>query len=201
MKLYLKVDDSSADSLISALIVAAREYCENFQNRVYVTQTWELTLDDFPTSNYIPSYAYGGYYGYTNYAGAVYPRRSSSREPIPTMPLKLPKPPLQSVLSIKFTDSTNAQTTFDPANYIVDTASEPGRIALAYGQSFPNITLQPINGIAIQFVAGYGAATAVPENVKTAIKLYVAHRYENPDFQKVPEAVEYLLWSDRMVPV
>lgn len=42
--------DASAgeDSLLSALIVAAREYCEAYQNRAYVTQTIELSLDRWP---------------------------------------------------------------------------------------------------------------------------------------------------------
>lgn len=34
--------------MISALISAAREYCESEQARVYITQTWELVLDKFP---------------------------------------------------------------------------------------------------------------------------------------------------------
>ena len=39
------VDDST---LIESYITAAREYCENYQNRAYITQTWELWLDSFP---------------------------------------------------------------------------------------------------------------------------------------------------------
>lgn len=49
-KLHLKVDGSTDDTLISALIVAARMLCEAYQGRGYITQTWELTLDAFPES-------------------------------------------------------------------------------------------------------------------------------------------------------
>ena len=38
------------DALITGLIKAAREYCEGYQNRAYITQTWELILDAFPDS-------------------------------------------------------------------------------------------------------------------------------------------------------
>ena len=44
---------SAEDTLISGLITAARIFCEKFQNRAYVTQTWYLWLDDFPSKDYI----------------------------------------------------------------------------------------------------------------------------------------------------
>lgn len=166
MRTYLRVDDTSLDTVISSLIVAARLYCEAFQNRTYVTQTWEWTLDSFPN-----------------------------------MPLKLPNPPLQSVSNITYTDKDGVQTTWDVSNYIVDTSSEPGRITFSYGNQWPDVTLQPVNGFKIQFISGYGDATAVPENVKNAIKIYVAHRFENPEQQDIPQAVDSLLWNDRIVPV
>lgn len=166
IKDFLRVDGTDFDVLLTSLIKAAREYCEAFQNRAYVTQTWQLTLDEFPE-----------------------------------LPLKLPKPPLQSVASVKYTDQTGVETVFAASNYLVDPVSEPGRLAFAYGKSWPSATLQPVNGLKIEYVAGYGAAANVPENVKTAIKLWIAHRFENPDRDDVPEAVHSLLWSDRMVPV
>lgn len=42
------------DTLITGLIVAAREWCEGHQNRAYITQTWELYLDEFPAVFQIP---------------------------------------------------------------------------------------------------------------------------------------------------
>ncbi len=50
------VEDAPAsveDDLITALIKASRRYCEGYQNRAYITQTWELWLDGFPNTNYI----------------------------------------------------------------------------------------------------------------------------------------------------
>lgn len=47
-KLHLKVDHSDEDTLISALIVAARRMAEHQTQRALVTQTWELVLDAFP---------------------------------------------------------------------------------------------------------------------------------------------------------
>jgi uncharacterized phiE125 gp8 family phage protein len=166
IKDYLRVDGNDFDNMLNSLIVAAREYCEAFQNRSLVTQTWEMILDGFPK-----------------------------------MPLELPKPPLQSVVSITYKDKDWIETTINPDDYIVDQYSEPGRVMLASGKSFPSVELQPINAVKIRFTAGYGDADDVPEAVKQAMKIFIAHRYENPDADKVPTVVQLLLWSNRMVPL
>jgi len=52
VKTYLRVDDvtdTSEDNYLSALITAAREYCETFQNRAYITQTWQMSFDHWPS--------------------------------------------------------------------------------------------------------------------------------------------------------
>lgn len=46
-KLHLRVDSTADDTLITALIQAAREYCELFQRRAYVVRTYILRLDRF----------------------------------------------------------------------------------------------------------------------------------------------------------
>ena len=47
-KLHCHIDGTDEDSSITNLIVAAREYCESYQNRAYITQTIEMTLDGWP---------------------------------------------------------------------------------------------------------------------------------------------------------
>lgn len=44
---------SAEDTLLTALIQAAREYAEGYLNRALVTQTWELVLDDWPNEDYV----------------------------------------------------------------------------------------------------------------------------------------------------
>ena len=48
--LRLDADDISEDNDLTAYLTAAREYCEGFQNRAYITQTWELSFDCWPCS-------------------------------------------------------------------------------------------------------------------------------------------------------
>lgn len=52
-KQYLRIDGNDDDILIMSLIQQAREWCEAYQNRKYVTQTLELILDTFPKCGYI----------------------------------------------------------------------------------------------------------------------------------------------------
>lgn len=92
--------------------------------------------------------------------------------------IRLPKPPLVSVEAVRYTDGNGALQVWDPANYAVDTGSLPGKIDLGYGLYFP-IGRYQANAIQIDFTCGYGAAADVPEAIKTAIKLLVAHWYEN----------------------
>ena len=50
---HLRIDGSDEYGLIESYIKAARVYCEKWQNRAYIPQTWMLDLDDFPDEDYI----------------------------------------------------------------------------------------------------------------------------------------------------
>lgn len=85
--------------------------------------------------------------------------------------IKLRKPKLQSVSSIKYKDVSNTEYTMDTSDYIVDTDSIPGRIILNWGKFWPVILLQPGSAVRIRFVAGYapviGQAITTPETLGT----------------------------------
>lgn len=123
----------------------------------------------------------------------------------PEVPFKMPLPPLQSVTTIKYTDTQAVELEFAAANYQYDADSSLGRIALKYGKSWPSVTLQTMNGVAIRFKCGYGdAAEDVPEKTRLAIKLLAAHFYENREatdikaHPEVPFAVHSLLGLERI---
>lgn len=117
----------------------------------------------------------------------------------PEMPIRLPRPPLISVMSIKCYDIANVETilyekadnpvtTTEEAgsdytgnsDFIIDASSIPGRIDLAYGKTWPSIITRSINALVIRYAAGYGLdAEDVPANVKDAIMIYCTARNEN----------------------
>lgn len=97
----------------------------------------------------------------------------------PVGPFVLPRAPLQSVTSITYIDDAGATGTVSASNYIVDTASQPGRVKLKSSASWPAVTLQDIGGVTIRFVAGYGNAMAVPQAIKHGILMLVGTMYES----------------------
>lgn len=113
--------------------------------------------------------------------------------------IKIDLPPLQSVTSIQYYDTDGTQQTFDSSNYTVDTNSEPGRVYLNSGSSWPSTESQRYNSVEITFIAGYGAAADVPQGIKQAITMMASHFYENREattetnLKDVPMAVESLL--------
>ena len=114
--------------------------------------------------------------------------------------LVAPVNPMASVTSIKYLDSDGVQQTWSSGSYDQDTTSMPGRIALAFGESWPTIRGGEIDSVEVIFTAGYGAASVVPEHLRHAIKLLVGHWYVNREqvvvgtiTANIPHAVENLL--------
>lgn len=86
--------------------------------------------------------------------------------------------PLSSVTSIVYSDDNGDSQTWDAANYVVDTTSEPGRIALAENVTLPTLESDADNVVTITYVAGYGATAAdVPVLVKHYLYMWVNAAY------------------------
>jgi uncharacterized phiE125 gp8 family phage protein len=52
-KAHLRLETSADDTYVTSLIVAARQYVEEVCWRGLIAQTWELTLDDWPSTDQI----------------------------------------------------------------------------------------------------------------------------------------------------
>lgn len=171
-KVHLRVDDDTEDAYIESLIAAAREWCENYQRRAYITQVRELQLDGFPRRPWI----------------------------------RLPRPPLQQVTAIKYVRADGTEAIFDPSLYVVDTASQPGRVLLAPEASWPSVDLQPGGAVRITYTCGYGdTPDTVPAGVRAAILLLVGHWYAHREAvitatvsKELEFAVTALLGQDRV---
>lgn len=108
----------------------------------------------------------------------------------------LPRPNLVSVTSIKYLDTSGVQQTLSASAYSVDIRSTPGRIVPVYNTDWPvyrNFT----NSIEVIYVAGYGAASAVPNAIKQAIKFCVTEWYNNREnMAMLPDVSKQLLRSE-----
>jgi uncharacterized phiE125 gp8 family phage protein len=108
--------------------------------------------------------------------------------------LKLYRPPLISVSSVKYLDSDNVEHTF--TDYVVDTRNEPGVIIF---NSVPGAALLESGAITVRFIAGFGADTAVPERIKNLILALTARWYENRESHDVPTDIKWAFMEERAV--
>ena len=225
-KTHLRIDseDTVEDALLNALVTAARQYAEDFQRRAYITQIWELWLDKWPGEGFIKiplpplqsrtitagSFIIGTEYrilslGTTNFTliGAasntvgVHFTATGVGEGTGTA---------TDGPFIRYYDTDDTEATFSSDSYFVDTKSEPGRVVLNYGESWPTTTLRPANGVCVTFVAGYGDdGSDLPQKVRNAMLLIIGHLYENREQVVtgvvpvyVPLGVDALLWQGRV---
>lgn len=142
-KAWLRQDHAADDTMIEELVKSARQLVEQETGLALITQTWRLTLDDFPEWE-----------------------------------IELPRSPLASVSSITYVDSAGATQTLDAAEYESDETVRPGIVQPSYGNTWPAARCQA-KSVQITFVAGYGAASAVPAPLKQAVKALAGFLYEN----------------------
>jgi uncharacterized phiE125 gp8 family phage protein len=160
-KTFLRVDGTDDDTLITSMIMGAREKGEELSRRAFITQTWEQTIDCWPRGQL----------------------------------LKIYRPPLQSITSVKYLDLSNVERTW--SDYVADTRSEPGVIIF---NSLPSAGLLYSGAITVRFVAGYGAAGSnVPERINQAILSLVAYWYENRETHAVPAEIKSAFLAERVV--
>lgn len=83
--------------------------------------------------------------------------------------------PVRSVAEVRIYDDAGVESIVDLAGHVLDGSARPARLWLRNRPS-PG---QAINGIEIDFTAGFGeAATDVPDTLKRAMLTHIAQMYE-----------------------
>ncbi len=158
MKLYLKVDNTADDNLITSLIHAATSLVEKYISRELLNKTFTMYLDLFPFCKQYGNTVESNFNNYT---------------------IQVKRSKLQSITSIKYYDN-DVLTTLDSALYSFSEDNDYSRIYLIDDSTLWPSTDDRKQAVEIEFVAGYGETTDdVPEDLKTAIKMLVAYIYEN----------------------
>lgn len=168
-KAQVRETGSAEDSLFPGWIQTAREMCEEDLGIALIEQTLEMPLDHFPGRHHRLGMEhihlcdrYNGHH---------------SRE---DCEIRLSRPPLASVTSVTYFDSTGAPTVWASSEYLVDTDEFPGRIVPKYGKWWPSLVpLQPVNGVRIRYVAGWPDASHVPSRLKSGMLLIIGSLYKN----------------------
>ncbi len=170
-KLHLRVDFSDEDTLISNYIAAATAFAEEYTRMSLLTTTIRQALSDFP--------AYSLYN--------------------PFQAIRLFRPPLQELLTVKYYDSDNVQQTLydsagDTSKLIIDSTRYPARIYPAYDTTWPTTASRP-DAVEVRYKAGWSSAAQVPPDIKQAILLLIGEMYERREnfVKQLPTAAERLL--------
>jgi uncharacterized phiE125 gp8 family phage protein len=181
-KLWLKVDDSADDALLTELIKSARRVFEEITGRSLIDTVWRAEWDHLPRDG--------------SYAGAPLSRILE----LPRAPLKATSP----VAWVKYSadDSSGTETTFSSGSYTVDAGRDPNRyprLWLNDSADWPTLGSFP-GALRCQFTAGYGAAASdVPEEIKVCLKLLVSHLYQNRTPVNIGNIVNEISYSLRFL--
>lgn len=161
-KNFLRVDGNDEDTLISALISAAREMCEQYTRRILVTTTIDEYFDGFP----------------------------NWKNPQDKDIIYLSRGPVVSVTSVKYVDEIGSEATVSADAYVVDTISEPARIASTAGWF---ATDGIINQVIVRYTVGTDVSS-IPAPLKQGMLLIISDLYDKRDdrVRKMPTASEYL---------
>jgi uncharacterized phiE125 gp8 family phage protein len=122
---------------------------------------------------------------------------------------KLPFGNLATVTHVKYTDSGGTQTTMTvTTEYLVEiNGDQCGFIVLPYGVTWPSFTAYTSHPIVIRFVCGWTAASSIPFEIRTAVKMIAAKLYEGRGEDIIGQTVaedkfylnllqNYRLWDD-----
>lgn len=114
----------------------------------------------------------------------------ASFDGFPCGPLRLPKPPLQSVTSIEYKTADGWQSL---DSYTV-LSGVPGYVLPVYGSSFPKALCEP-QSVRVTYTAG---VTDPKQSTKQAITLLASLMYDDPyGCSEVPNGVRWLLNGER----
>ena len=75
--------------------------------------------------------------------------------PAGSIPIPLPRSPLQSITSITYVDTDGTSQTLSSSLYTVDTGSTPGRVFPIFNELWPG-TRGDRNAVTVRYVAGWG---------------------------------------------
>lgn len=160
---HSRIQSADIDNgVVSALILAAREYVETATRRQIAQAQYQLLLEEFPgrqVDDYRPpTWRYGI--------------------------IRFPLAPLVSVDLIQYVDPTQqtppfVYTVLASTQYQYDNTREPGLCAPAPYLVWPVTNPLVFQAIQVNFTCGYASVDLVPARLKMAIKLLAAHLYEH----------------------
>ena len=110
------------------------------------------------------------------------------------MDIDLAVQPVQSITSVKYTDTAGDLQTLDSGAYELGERNGRGMVRLQYGETWP-MTLDHPDSVVVRTVCGYGLAAAVPDAIVRAVATIataLATHRGDADFE-IPKAARAML--------
>lgn len=165
IKQHLRVDGADEDAYLTALITAGREMLCRLLSKSLITETWTLTLDDWPQDGAADDWWEGVREGPISMLAARF--------------VAVERAPFIAIQSVALLDEDNASTAWASAGWYATKHHSFGRLHPKRGHVFPP-RLRDWGGIVITFTAGYGPTAAdVPLPIRSALMQLVGHWFEN----------------------
>jgi uncharacterized phiE125 gp8 family phage protein len=148
-KLYLRVDSTTENSLITGMIVSARQMVETYTRRALATQTWDFR----------------------------YPWFMDTRRPLIVPKAPLQSVTSVTYLDEDGTSQTLGASNYAVRTFSGAVAGR-GYVELKDDVSLPSVYTDAIMPVTVRAVCGYGVAADVPDGLKMAIYLMLGDLYE-----------------------
>ena len=175
VKVMLGITTDTRDATIAMQITIARTLAEEFTGRAFIQQTIQLVIDRFPPGR-VP------WWDGTIQAPL---RAFMSQEPV-----LLPRPPLVTLTTVQYYDESNTLRTIPSSSYYVDSITEPARIVLNPGVSWPS-DVRDRAAVLITYTAGYGTnSVSVPMAIQQAIIAHVTDYLDRPNANVQTERID-----------
>jgi len=161
----LRITHNAEDSLLEQYIEDARIYAENYTGRKIITQTVTAYYDDLNgrDADIWEGTRVGAY-------SAIYGEKYAELE----------FGPVASITEVNTIDLDNAETVYSSSDYYLDNYDDDlkARMMLNRGATITG-ALRAANNIKVEYVAGYGNASAVPSALRRAVIMLVGAMYAN----------------------
>lgn len=159
-KSHLRVDVADDDEVILDMIRAAADMFQDQTWSSMYVQTWELILPCFP-----------GDPEFTRCPCYWAPRKDT---------IRLPRPPVASVVSVTYIDAGGDQVVIDPGQYALVSAEDGAWLMPSAGAAWPSAMVDAPEPVVIEYLAGYNGTTIpFPAQARQAVRMLIAHWYEN----------------------
>lgn len=116
--------------------------------------------------------------------------------------IELPGGPVRSIVSVTYVDSSGVDTVVAADQYRLSTSSRMAILRPAYNVTWPSARCD-VDSVRVRYTAGYSTDDSppreVPEPIRQAMHLFIAHYYNNRDAVDIDSVMELPLGARYLI--